>query len=189
VSTDGVLPARYNFTALDGATCLRGDDFSRRRTVPVIDPFGSGTLAVPAAAGPPLQLPVAQGPITIAGVPVLSGKVTSAALDGRAFFGLATGTSPADARVVHNNLLPLRRALPVTDSEFAIELPGVVVEVPAGENLYLTVTPVSDLFFGHGSRTPGAMVLTDVELDLPVTSCTTRRAKDGRAPGKSKACS
>ena len=189
VSTDGVLPARYNFTALDGTTCLRGNDFSRRRSVPVIDPFGSGTIAVPAAAGPPLHLPVAQGPITIAGVPVLSGKVTSAALDGRVFFGLATGTSPADARVVHNNLLPLRRALPVTDSEFAIELPGVVVEVPRGEDLYLTVTPVSDLFFGHGSRTPGAMVLTDVELDLPVTSCTTRRAKDGRAPGKSKACS
>ncbi|HEV2754383.1 MAG TPA: alpha/beta fold hydrolase [Actinomycetota bacterium] len=170
-STEGVLPARYNLTAVDGETCLRARNLNGRRTVPVVSPFGAGPIPVPTAAGAPLQLPVARGPLTVAGVPALSGKVTSAALDGRAFFGLAVGTSPAEARVIHNNLLPLRRALPVTDSKFEIELPGVVAEVPEGKTLYLTVTPVSDVFFAHGSRTPGAMVLTDLELDLPVLSC------------------
>lgn len=165
-STGGVLPARYNLTALDGKTCLRLDGLSGRKNV-MVDPAGAGAIATPAAGGAPLQLPVAEGPITVAGVPKLSGRVTSAALDGRAFFGLAIGTTPADARVVHNNLLPLRRALPATDAAFAIELPGVVVEVPEGKTLYLTVTPVSDLFFAHGSRTPGAMVLTDVKLEFP----------------------
>lgn len=166
-STDGVLPARYNLTALDGETCLRLERLGGPAKVGV-DPTGAGGIATPAAGGAPLQLPVAQGPLTLAGVPELSGRVTSAALDGRAFFGLAIGTSPADARVIQNNVLPLRRALPVTDSRFDIELPGVVAEVAEGESLYLTVSPVSDLFFAHGSRTPGAMVLTDVKLRLPV---------------------
>jgi hypothetical protein len=59
----------------------------------------------------------------------------------------------------------------VTDEEFEIELPGIAAEVPEGKNLYLTVTPVSDLFFGHASRTPGALVLSDVELTLPTPAC------------------
>ncbi|HYP24336.1 MAG TPA: alpha/beta fold hydrolase [Actinomycetota bacterium] len=182
-STGGVLPARYNLTAVDSRTCLRMPSLAGSTTVPV-DPVGAGAIVTTAGAGAPLQLQVAEGPLAIGGVPELSGKVTSAALDGRAFFGLAIGTTPAGARVIHNNLLPLRRAVPVTDSEFRIELPGVVAEVPAGKNLYLTVTPVSDMFFGHGSRTPGAMVLTDVELDLPVRDCVPAKWKgfgSGRA--------
>ena len=169
-STAGVLPARYNLTAVDGKTCLRTSSLGGSKVVEA-DLAGGGTWATPTAAGAPLQIPIAQGPLAIGGVPELSGKVTTAALDGRAFFGLATGTTPADARVIDNNLLPLRRALPVTDDPFEIELPGVVAEVPAGETLYLTVSPVSDMYFGHGSRTPGALVLSGVEVDLPVLQC------------------
>lgn len=183
-STDGVLPARYNLTAVDSTTCLRADHLGGSETV-AVDPTGTGVVATSTAAGAPYHLEVAQGPVTIAGVPELSGKVTSAALDGRAFFGLAIGTSPADAKVIHNNLMPLRRAVPVTDSSFSIELAGVVAEVPGGKNLYLTITPVSDMYFGHGSRTPGAMVLTDVELDLPTTSCLPTKAK---GYGRGKVC-
>ena len=189
VSTGGVLPARYNLTTVGSDTCLRADHLETHRAVPVTSLLGAGPIAVPTGAGAPLQIPVADGPLTIAGVPELAGKITSAALDGRAFFGLAIGTSPTDARVIHNNLIPLRRALPVTDSEFEIELAGVVAEVGAGETLYLTVTPVSDMFFGHGSRTPGAMVLSDVELDLPVTTCFPSKVKGDRASGTTKACS
>lgn len=184
-STDGVLPARYNLTAVDGKTCLRSDSLGSLETLEV-DPTGAGAIATPTAAGAPLHLPVAAGPITVAGVPELSGKVTSAALEGRAFFGLAIGSTPADARVIQNNLMPLRRALPVMDSPFEIELPGVVAEVPEGKNLYLTITPVSDMFFGHGSRTPGALVLSDVTLDVPVEECIPAKWK---GHGTGKACS
>jgi ABC-2 type transport system ATP-binding protein len=184
-STAGLLPARYNFTAVDGATCLRSPALPGRESVPVVDLVGSGTIATPTAAGAPMYLPLVDGPTAVAGVPVLSGKVTSAALDGRAFFGLAIGTSPADARVVHNNLLPLRRALPVTDAPFEIELPGVAAEVAEDETLFLTITPVSDMFFGHGSRTPGALVLSDVSLDLPLADCAPAKAKGF---GTYKAC-
>lgn len=185
VSTDGVLPARYNLTALDSTTCLRGDALGSRTKLPVVAPLGAGPIATSTAAGGPVHLPVAQGPITVAGVPELSGKVTSAALDGRAFFGLSVGPSPAEARVIQNNLMPLRRAVPVTDSAFDIELAGVAAEVPEGENLYLTITPLSDMYFGHGSRTPGAMLLTDVTLDLPLAECIPAKWK---GHGSGKAC-
>lgn len=170
-STDGVLPARYNLTAVDSTTCLRLPSLASARSVAVPSLFGTDEIHTSAGAGAPMQLAVAEGPLSLAGVPELAGKVTSAGLDGRAFFGLAIGPSPAEARVIQNNLLPLRRALPVVDDAFRIELPGIAAEVPEGETLYLTVTPVSDMYFGHGSRTPGALVLSDVELSLPVKDC------------------
>jgi ABC-2 type transport system ATP-binding protein len=69
-------------------------------------------------------------------------------------------------------MMPLRRAQPVQGEEFSIELPGVVVEVQEGQSLFLTVSPVSDLSFGHGSRTPGSFLLGDLEVTFPVpTGC------------------
>ena len=93
--------------------------------------------------------------------------MASAGLDNRAFIGLSVGTTPADARVIQNNLMPLRQLLPTTGEKFNIELPGIAVEVPEGQSLFLTITPVSDMYFGHGSRTPGALVLSDLTLTLP----------------------
>jgi len=72
--------------------------------------------------------------------------------------------------VIQNNLLPLHQILPVQDQEFTIELPGVVATVPEGQSLFLTVSPVSDMYFGHASRTPGAVVLSDLKLTLPTGS-------------------
>ena len=168
-STRGVLPSRYNMTTVTGDECLRLARLDSTKPMKV-DPTGTGVLPFTAAAGAPLNIPLGEGPRTIAGVPKLEGKVTPAGLDARLFFGLAMGTSPADAAVIHNNLMPLHQMLPAQDQKFSIELPGVVAEVPEGQSLFLTVTPVSDMYFGHGSRTPGAMVLSDLMLTLPETS-------------------
>lgn len=163
-STDGLMPARYNFTTADGTNCLRYDGVGYDRfDVGLAD----GKIVTPAGAGAPIHIPVAEGPITVSGIPKLSGLTTSAVVDTRAFFGLSIGATPADALVVQNNVMPLRRALPVQDDKFAIELPGVAVEVPEGKSLFLTVSPVSDIYGGHGSRVPGAFVLSEVKLDLP----------------------
>jgi ABC-2 type transport system ATP-binding protein len=134
-----------------------------------VDPTGTGMLALSVGAGAPLHIPVGDGPRTVAGVPRLTGRVTTAGVDARVFFGLAMGTTPADATVIQNNLLPLHQMLPGQDQKFAIELPGVVAKVPEGQSLFLTASPVSDMFFGHGSRTPGAIVLSDLHLTLPTT--------------------
>jgi hypothetical protein len=132
-----------------------------------VDPVGAGAAIATAGVGAPLQYEVAEGPLTITGVPKLKGLVTSAGLDNRAFFGLSVGTSPADATVIQNNLMPLRQILPGADMPFDIELPGVAVTVPEGESLFLTVSPLSDMYFGHATRGPGGLVLSDVKLTLP----------------------
>ena len=163
-STKGLLPSRYNLTTL-GGDCLHLDRLRDSKPL-TVDPLGTGSLAMPAGSGAPLHLPVSEGKMTLAGVPTLSGKVTSAGLDARLFFGLAVGTTPADAAVIQNNLLPLHQILPVQDQKFEIELPGVVAEIGEGQSLFLTVSPVSDMYFGHGSRTPGAVVLNDLKLTL-----------------------
>ena len=164
-STEGVLPNQYNFTDLDSDGCIRFDSFSSEPLT--VDPLGAGAVVSTAGVGAPLHYEIAQGPLTVTGVPELEGLVTSAGLDNRAFFGLSMGTSPADATVIQNNLMPLRQVLPVADEPFSIELPGVSVEVPEGQSLFLTVSPLSDMYFGHGSRTPGGLVLSDLSLSLP----------------------
>jgi ABC-2 type transport system ATP-binding protein len=165
-STQDVLPNRYNMTTVTGEKCLHLARLGRGPALEV-DPLGTGSLVLSAGAGAPLQIPIAEGRVTLAGVPTLKGTVTTAGIDARVFLGLSIGTTPADAAVIQNNLLPLHQMLPGQDQPFAIELPGVVAQVPEGKSLFLTVSPISDMSFGHGSRTPGAIVLSDLELTLP----------------------
>lgn len=164
-STRGLMPARYNFTNLDSERCLRADRLTADRVE--VDGLGTGSVATTTTAGAPLYFEVAQGPLSVTGIPELSGKVAAAGVDSRVFLGLAIGSSAADARVVQNNLMPLRQVMPTTGTDFVIELPGVAVDVPEGQSLFLVVTPESDMYFGHGSRTPGAVQLSDLRLLLP----------------------
>ena len=165
--TQGLMPARYNLTTADASKCVHLDNLDGTRSFKV-DPLGAGSVVTTAGLGAPLHLPIDKAPTAVHGIPKLSGKVTSTGLDQRAFFGLAVGTTPADAQVVQNNLMPLREVLPVQDQRFEIELPGVSVEVPEGKSLFLTVSPVSDMSFGHGSRIPGALVLSNLELTIQI---------------------
>jgi ABC-2 type transport system ATP-binding protein len=138
------------------------------RTVAPDATYDVGTVAVPAAAGVPLPYKVADGPIRIAGSSYLTGTLTALGANNRAFYGLAVGTSEADAHLVQNNVLPLNELLPVNAEKRRIDLPAVAVDVPAGQSLYLIASPVSDTFGAMGSRTPGAIVLNDTVVHLPV---------------------
>ena len=127
-----------------------------------------GTVLSPSGAGAPLPYEVAKGPIRIAGSSYLTAKMT--ALPGnRAFYGLAVGTSPADARLVQNNVMPVNvRELADGTRKVRIELPAVAVDVPEGQNLYLLVSALSDTFAGMNGRVPGAIVLDQTKVHLPV---------------------
>jgi hypothetical protein len=127
-----------------------------------------GQLVSNVGPGAPLATKVADGPITIAGAPSLDVDATSVGIESRLFFALSVGTSPADAQIVQNNMLPLRLPAPVTGEHHHVELPAVAVQVPAGQSLFLTVSPFSDMSFGHGSRVPGVVVLDHPVLHLPV---------------------
>jgi ABC-2 type transport system ATP-binding protein len=127
------------------------------------------TVAATTGVGAPVHLPLANGPLTVAGVPRLSATVTTAGVDQRLFAALSVGESPATAQVLQNNVMPLREATPVTRAERTIELPGVAADVGAGQQLYLMLTAVSDMFPAHGSvRSPGTILLEDLSVGVPL---------------------
>lgn len=130
-----------------------------------------GEVLSTVGVGAPIAYPVAQGPLTIAGSPTLDGTITTLGLDNRAFLALSVGTSPADARIVQNNMLPVREnGIVINKPRTGVELPSVAVDVPAGQTLFLTISPISDMSAGFGSRVVGAMRIKDVVLHLPVTT-------------------
>jgi ABC-2 type transport system ATP-binding protein len=127
-----------------------------------------GTVLSPAAAGPPIPYEIAPGGIRVAGSAYVTGKLTSTP-GSRAFYGLAVGTSPADAHLVQNNVMPINvTELADGTQKVRIELPAVAVDVPEGQTLYLLVSAVSDTFVGMSSRTPGVVLLDDTKVHLPV---------------------
>lgn len=131
--------------------------------------FELGTVvAQTGPAGPAVATEVAKGPITIAGSSYLTADVTSVVPESRAFFGLAVGTSPLDATLVQNNVLPIREPDPVTGVRRRVTIPSVSVEVPAGQSLFLIATPTSETFLTMGSRPPGLITLDNTILHLPV---------------------
>ncbi len=130
--------------------------------------FDVGTVATTEGAGAPLAFKVADGPVRVAGTSYLSGTMTALGVNNRAFYGLAVGTSPADARLVQNNVLPVFELDPVVGEKRRIELPSVAVDVPKGQSLFVMATAVSDTFAAMGSRTPGAVVLEDARVRIPV---------------------
>ena len=129
-----------------------------------------GQVATTEGAGPAIAYPIAEGPISIAGSPHLTGTMTALGVNNRAFYGLGVGTSPADAHLVQNNVLPINEPDPVQGEKRRITLPSVAVDVPAGQTLYVIASPISDTFGGSGARTPGAVVLDDTVAHLPVVS-------------------
>lgn len=154
---------RYHLGVEGGARCVSVSSVTPNTAKPAAD------VSTVTAAGLPLATEVAQGPLTVAGAPTLDTTLTSIGLDNRVFVSLSVGTSVADAHIVQNNMLPLVSKGVVTGKRVkGIELPAVAVDVPAGQKLFLTVSPVSDMAAGFGSRAPGLMTLRDNVVRLPV---------------------
>ena len=130
--------------------------------------YAVGTVATTSAGGLAVPYKVAEGPLRIAGSSYLTGTLTALGANNRAFYGLAVGTSEADAHLVQNNVLPLNELAPVVGEQRRIDLPAVAIDVPAGQSLYVLASPLSDTFAGMGSRTPGAVVLENTVVHLPV---------------------
>lgn len=151
---------RYHLMGAGGG-CVSTDSLAATRSYALPD------ISTTAAAGAPQAVKIAEGPLTIAGTPTVDALVTALGLDSRAFFALSVGTNPLDAAVLQNNVLPHREPSLNLGARRSIELPTVAARIPAGQSLFLTVSPVSDMFAVHGSRTPGGMLLEDVTVHVP----------------------
>jgi ABC-2 type transport system ATP-binding protein len=158
----------YSVTTADG-DCLEVTSLAPNTAFDLDDLSVEGRALTTTGVGAVQHHEILTGPEAVAGVPALHAEVTSLGVEQRVFFALSVGTSPLDARVVQNNMMPLRELEPVAGEARTIELPALAVEVGEGESLFLTISPISDMSFGHGSiRTPGAVLLEDVHLDLPL---------------------
>ncbi len=153
---------RFNVATPDGA-CLQGDQLT---STPVRAPL---TLppTLTTGVGLPVHIPIAKGPIDVAGIPKLRATISSLGVENRLFAGLSVGTTPLTAQVVQNNLLPIRHVGVARRVPIEAELPGAGVRVAEGQTLYLTLTPISDMFLLTGSRVPGGMTFHDITVDLP----------------------
>ncbi|HMC72595.1 MAG TPA: hypothetical protein VKJ07_25805, partial [Mycobacteriales bacterium] len=98
--------------------------------------YAVGTVATPELASPAIATKIADGPLRVAGTPYLSGTVTAAGVNNRAFYALGIGTSVADAKIVQGDMYPWSSMLPVASAPVNIELPSVAVDVPAGQSLF-----------------------------------------------------
>jgi hypothetical protein len=153
--------------ATAGSKCITVPSFEANKT------FDLGTVTTPTGpAGPPVLTEVAKGPISVAGLPSITANVSAPTaapgLDTRAFYGLAIGTNPLDAKLVQKNLMPWREVAAVNGVAREFTLPGIAVNVPAGQTLYLMSVPTSDTFVGMGSRPPGLLTLANTKLHLRV---------------------
>jgi ABC-2 type transport system ATP-binding protein len=110
---------------------------------------------------------VGQGPMIVAGAPTLSFDATTPTVDARTFWGLAVGTTPEDAELVGGQWMPTQVG-PALAETVQTELAGVVVEVGEGERLWLVSAPAADQYIAHATRHPGALLVENVELGLPI---------------------
>lgn len=149
----------YHLASADGR-CL-----SQRSLTPNKQ-YRLGKVTTAANLGLPINLELAKGPITVAGVPRLDAKVSSLLPDAGAFFALSVGTTPLDAKIVQNNTMPLREQRVVHGARRSIDLPGIAVDVPAGKSLFLTVSPVADMYAGQNGRLPNVLTLDHTTLTL-----------------------
>jgi pimeloyl-ACP methyl ester carboxylesterase len=173
-----VLSATKGYKAYNLATtygpCIRMDALPAPHHFDV-DPAALGAWAAPSGPAAPHHVMLAEGPLTVAGEPRLSGKLLNLGVDSRAFLALSIASVEsmcADARVMQNNVMPLRELTPqagATPTPFDVALPAVAASLKAGEALCLTVSPQSDQSFGHGGKTPGLMALQDLELRVPLS--------------------
>lgn len=144
---------------------------SRCVSVPTHSPTASralGDIVTTTGSGAAVHTKVMNGPARVFGTSRVETSVTTLLGDSRVFLALSVGTSPADARVVANNMSPLREWFVTAGARRLVELPAVAVEVPAGQSLFLTVSPYSDTYFAHGGRAPSAVFLDDTVVHLPL---------------------
>jgi ABC-2 type transport system ATP-binding protein len=162
-TTDLAGYGRYHL-ATAGGTCTTVSSISPNST------FAVGKVTTTEAVGAPTVVQIASGPIRVAGSPNITADVSTVGVDNRAFYGLAIGTSPLDAKLVQNNVLPVRQLGVKTVKGRTIALPAVAVDVPAGQKLFLYASPISDMFAGMASRTPGTVTLTNTVVHVPVVN-------------------
>jgi hypothetical protein len=105
-------------------------------------------------------------PVTVAGIPTLDGEITVAGSQAIVSASLVHDDGDSE-RVVHAQVVPLRRDGPVQAHSFQLALAGVAVDVGPGEELRLQLGTTHPMDGDNGNRQPGAVGVEDLSLTLP----------------------
>lgn len=127
-------------------------------------------VQAPAGSQYPISLFTAEEDTIVAGIPHLEGKITAPGADTIVYFSLKVPSrvDPFEA-IVDDQVVPLRIAGPNAAAvAFGIDLGGVGVRLKAGEELVLVVSTVEPMYFGNAERIPGAAVVDELVLTLPI---------------------
>lgn len=158
----------------DGATCLGFDAWP-----PVTSPTSvsvDGPVVVPQGpAGGPVDLALSEdheAALTLAGIPQVNLTVTAGASN-TIYVSLVkavpSSAGVADQRaVIDSQVIPVRFEGPIDGQELSLDLGGVGSQVPAGAGLYLRVSNWNEQYGTNAERVPGAVAITDVEVQLPI---------------------
>ncbi|MFP5225362.1 MAG: hypothetical protein ACLGH3_07415 [Actinomycetota bacterium] len=159
------LDARYRLTTT-GGDCLEYETSLPSTAQRSIETLEQAILPT-GARGPARFDEVAEGPVSIAGIPTLEFTATTSDPDARIFWGIALGTSPDDAQLVGGQWIPTRIQGPTLDQRVSARLGGIAVRAEVGEKIYLVSAPATDQYLLHPSRTLGAVLVSDATLGLP----------------------
>lgn len=142
--------------ALEDGTCLALDALPAE-TLDVTLP-----LALAPATGGTILLPLAEGPLVVAGVPHVAASV-DAPLPTLAFAGLVVVSADGTARVVDDQTTPLRLG-----GALDVDLAGVATRLAEGEQLLLRLDGLNEWYAHNAQRAPGAAILRDLVVTLPI---------------------
>lgn len=186
IGDDGAQPVELALD--DGTTCLT-DATTRElvlgnatgRTIDGIEgpiavtqgaPVPSGYLEVDqveANAASPVQVELFEvtDETAITGVPHLSGTATVAGGDAIAYLSIVVDDGSTE-RVVNSQVTPMRLAGPAQDAAFNVDLAGIGAALDPGDTVSLQISSFDTQYAHNGERLPGALVLEDLTLKLPV---------------------
>lgn len=144
--------------ALDDGSCVALDAYpsgSRRVDIPAI---------VAPSAGGSLLVPLAEGPLALAGLPTLTANVASP-VETVGFVGLVVVGADGFVRILDDQTTPFRA---VPGQPLEVELAGVAAQLGEGDQLLLRLDGANEWYAHNSPRVPGTSLLTDVVVSLPM---------------------
>lgn len=157
-AADGIAKISY---ALENGECLRLD------ALPTETLVAEWPAALAPSVGGSLLVPLASGPLVVAGVPTLEATVDAAGAPGIAHASLVVVSAEGFTRVVDDQATPFR-ASPGVD--LAFDLAGVATRLEPGDELFLRVDGLNEWFVHNSARMPGGAILHDIKVTLPVVA-------------------
>jgi ABC-2 type transport system ATP-binding protein len=157
--------------ALDDGTTVTGNAYPLPKTEMRALDFAAGQTLAQGPPGPNVTFTAftADRETIVAGIPRLTGSLQSAGPDAIVYWKLVIQDAHGGQRVADSQVTPLRvEGAPLATTSFAIDLGGVAVRLHAGDTLQLVASNADPQFAHNAERVPGAVVLGNVHLDVPI---------------------